>query len=146
MKLNEFVEATARLEIYYGKEYTKEQAQIMFEELKDFEIERYKKLTSVVLKKCKYLPRLSDFFEADNETPKKTEEKEKKIIECKKCKGTGYIAYKKKIDNGGKYLIYTMAAVCDCGNAQVYRGWEIEDKEHRTSYFTPTIQELGLKI
>lgn len=144
MEINEFIDATSRIETYYGKEYTKEQAQIMFEELKELESNRYKKLISVVLRKCKYLPRLSDFFDAHNETPKITEEKEKKIIECKKCNGTGYVTYKKKINNGGKLLIYTMAAVCDCGNAQIYRGWEIEDKEHRTNYYTPTLQELGL--
>lgn len=144
MEINEFIEATSKVETYYGKDYTKEQSQIMFEELKDFELERYKKIISVVLRKCKYLPKLSDFFDAHNETPKKIEEKEKEIIECKKCNGTGYVAYKKKIDNGGEFLIYSMAAICDCGNAQVYRGWEQTD--HKTDYYTPTLQELGLSI
>ena len=148
MQLNEFIEATAKLETYYDKEYTKEKAQIMFEELKNITVERYRKLISATIRKCKYLPRLSDIFEAQLEIIENygDDNKLQEKIECKKCKGSGYIVYKKKIDNGGIPLVYNMAAVCDCGNAEVYRGWETENNAHRTNYFTPTIQELGLKI
>ena len=42
MILGEFIEATSRLEQYFGKEYTNEQRQIMFEELSKMPLEKFK--------------------------------------------------------------------------------------------------------
>jgi len=146
MEIGEFVEAMARLEKYYGKEYTKEQSQIMFEELRDFPIARYKQLVSQVIRKCKFLPKVVDFIQADLEvqyTSAQQEEKEK--VECKKCNSTGYITYKKKIDNGTSLFYNEYAAICSCGNAKVYDGQNITDKRYKSSYYTPTAYELGLE-
>ena len=65
MQINEFIEATSRLEKYYAKEYTKDQLEIMYDELKHLDISRYKKLISVVMHSEKYLPKLPAFFDAD---------------------------------------------------------------------------------
>ena len=147
MQINEFIEATARLEDYYGKEYTKQQRQIMFDELKHLDIARYKKLVSTVLRTCKYLPKISDFIEADKEEPyisENIEEETKEKKDCQICNGTGYIIYKKKIKDGNKELVYDYVAICKCGNSKQYKGWEIQDTKHRSNYYTPHMEELGI--
>lgn len=144
MQIGEFIESTGRLEKYYGKEYTNEQRQIMFDELKSFSIERYRQLVTSVLKKCKYLPKISDFIEANKEEPY-SQRQEAEKVECKKCNSTGYRTYTKIIRDGTRELKNTYAALCDCGNAKQYKGWEIEDKQHFSNFYVPTIKELGLE-
>lgn len=145
MEISEFVEATSRLEQYYGKEYRKEQLQIMFEELKEMQIERYKQLVSQAIKTCKFLPKVADFTQLDKEVQyTDTDKEENEKIECKKCNSTGYIVYTKKIKDGNKPYYCQYAALCDCGNAKQYKGWEISDKAHRSNYYIPTVQELRL--
>lgn len=146
MEISEFIEATARLEQYFGKEYTKEQIQIMFDELKDFKITRYKKLVSEAIKQCKFLPKVADFIQIDFETQYSKEKEEKERIECNKCNGTGYVMYKKKIDNGANAFYNEYAAVCSCGNAKVYDGLKIADARHKSDYYIPTVNELGLEV
>lgn len=146
MEISEFIEATNRLEQYYNKEYSNEQRQIMFEELKEINIERYRKLISAVLKKCKFLPKIADFVDTDMEMPHThSQEEEKEKIECKKCNSTGYVIYTKVTKNGDKEMKNQYAAICTCGNAKQYKGWEIKDKVHRSNFYIPLIQELGLK-
>ena len=146
MQIGEFIEATARLEEYYGKEYTKQQMQIMFDELSHLDIARYRKLISAVLRKCKYLPRIVDFIEADKEEPYNTNETKEaqEKIDCPICGGTGYVIYKKKIKDGDRELIYDYAAICRCGNSKQYKGWEIQDTKHRSNYYIPYADELGI--
>lgn len=145
MTQSEFIEITARIENYYGKEYTTEQRKIMYEELGDFTTERYRKLVSSVLRKCKFLPRISDFIEANKEEPYSTSSKEETPkIECSICGGTGIVIYKRKIVDGDRELVYDYAAICRCGNTKQYKGWEIQDVKHRSNYYTPYIDELGL--
>lgn len=143
MTQGEFIEATARLENYYDKEYTNEQRRIMFEELSALPIERYKKLITVVIRKSKYLPKIADIFEANIEEPY-TNNSQKELIECKQCKSTGYILYTKIIKNGNEELKYTYGAVCKCGNAKRYDGTQIMDKEHRSKFYIPLAQEIGI--
>lgn len=146
MTNGEFIEATTRIENYYGKEYTNEQRKIMFSELGYLDISRYRKLVSAVLRKCKYLPRIADFIEADKEEPyindKEEEQKEKK--DCPICGGSGYIIYKRKIKDGERELIYEYSAMCNCGNGKQYKGWEIQDTKHRSNYYIPYKEELVL--
>lgn len=144
MTINEFVTATARLETYFDKEYKQEQLKIMHEELKDYEINRYKQLISLAIKECKFLPKVADFIRIDHENPAKRNIEVIEKIECKKCGSTGYIPYTKKISNGTKKLYYTYASVCDCGNIKQYKGWEMEEKENRSEYYMPLAKELGL--
>lgn len=137
MNRSEFVETTSRMEQYYGKEYTTQQLQIMFEELSSLSVERYKKLISVVIRKSKYLPKIADIIEANLEEPYTNNDKPKETIDCKKCNSTGYILYTKLLKNGGKDLKYTYASICSCGNAKQYDGTIIVDKEHRSNFYIP---------
>lgn len=142
MQINEFIEATARLEKYYDKEYPKDKLKIMHEELQNFSIERYKFLISKAIRKCKFLPRVCDFVQIDLEFPEQKIEEEKEIISCSKCNSTGIVVYTKKIPNGNEALVCQYAAICDCGNHKQYKGWE--NKEHKSDYYTPMAKELGL--
>lgn len=127
MLINEFIEATSRLENYYGKEYQTIQRQIMFEELKDLKIERYKKLCSAIMRKSKYLPKIADFIEANNEVPFETKTNSEQV-ECNVCNGSGYVFYKKVIED----FVYDYVCRCTCSNAQN------KNKE------IPTYKQLGI--
>lgn len=145
MQANEFIEATSRLEKYYGKEYSKEQLEIMFEELKTMDISRYKQLISVVMRSEKYLPKLVAFFDADKNVSYAQEEKERQKVQCKKCNSTGYVIYTKVIKDGTRNFSNVYGALCDCENAKQYKGWEIEDKIHSSNFYVPSIHELGME-
>lgn len=145
MQSGEFVEATTRLEQYYGKEYTNEQRQIMFDELQNLPIERYKQLISMLIKKSKFLPKIADFTEVDIETPYTIQDKIQKT-ECKKCNSTGYLIYTKVIKDGNRELKNQYACLCNCGNAKKYEGWNVSDKRYKSEFYTPFAQEIGLKI
>ena len=144
MQIGEFIEATGRLEKYYDKEYANEQRQIMFDELQGLDINRYKKLISLVIKTSKFLPKVADILEVNRQQPYNIDKEEKQKIECKKCNGTGYLLYTKRINNGDRFLKYTYAAICDCGNATQYDGTKINDKEHRSKYYISYAKELNL--
>lgn len=143
MDISEFIAATSRIETYYGKEYNKEQRTIMFDELSKLDIERYRSILSIVLKKCKYLPKLADIIEIDNEIPHERKEEIQEKKDCKKCKNTGYIIYTKKIKNGDKVFLNQYAAICSCGNAKAYKGWETQVK---SNYYIPIAQEIGMEV
>lgn len=145
MQIDEFIEATGRLEKYYGKEYEKEQRRIMFEELQSLNIERYRQLISMLIKKSKFLPKIADFTEVDIETPYTIQDKIQKT-ECKKCNSTGYLIYTKVIKDGNRELKNQYACLCNCGNAKKYEGWNVSDKRYKSEFYTPFAQEIGLKI
>ena len=134
MKLDEFIEATNRLENYYGKELSAEQSQIMFEELEKLSIEKYRKLISKCLRTCKYMPKIADILEANNELVGEVTEEKKQIIPCSKCDGTGYVVYTKFIANGNERIPYSYAARCTCENGK------------NANQKVPTYEELGIKI
>lgn len=129
MELSEFIEATSRLENYYGKEYTTEQRRIMHEELKNLTVERYRQLISAIMRKSKFLPKIADFLEADMELPHQQKEVTESV-ECEVCHGEGYVYYKKIIPS--ENLEYNYACRCICQNGQS------KNKD------IPTFQELGI--
>lgn len=143
MTNGEFIEATSRLEKYYEKEFNTEQQRIMFEELKEMPVDKYKKAITYCIRNSKFLPKIADILNAMNEV-KTTVVTEKDRIECRKCKSTGYVPYYKKIDNGGKEIIYQFFAVCNCGNEKRYDGTTISDIEHKSKFYVPLMNEIGL--
>lgn len=135
MQLDEFIQATGRLETYYDKELKTEQIQIMYEELKNISIDRYVKLISKCIRKCRTMPRISDILEANMELVGEINEDEnKQIIPCKKCDGSGYVIFTKFIANGNERIPYSYAARCVCENGK------------NANQKVPTYEELGIKI
>ena len=118
MTWHEFFEITKKIEEYYDKQYSTEQMQIMYEQLKDWDKDKYRVCVDYVLRRSKYLPKLADLFDAVKETKVKKEQ-EKEHTECDTCNGTGYIQETRLI-NG---LDYKFAHICpDCDNAEEYDG------------------------
>lgn len=110
MQVGEFIEATSRLEKYHEREYTTEQRQIMFQELENMPIERYKRIIVKLIRESKYFPKIADILEKDKEIG--YEKIEEEIVECKICKGVGLLTYKKEFEG----LMYTYACRCSCQN------------------------------
>lgn len=143
MKADEFIEVTSRLETYYGKEYTNEQRAIMFDELKHLDINRYKQLVSLILKRSKFLPKIADFIELNKEEPYAKKQDENEKVDCKICNETGYVTYKKVINNGtGRKIINEYGAICKCRQKPKYEGWEVTDYSHKSDYYIPYIEEI----
>lgn len=112
----DFVDITTEMEKFYEKEYNDEQRKYIFETFKNLPKERYRQVVNIVFRTCKFLPKLADLIEIEQNLPKeKKEEKEK--VDCKLCNGTGFINYTKLIPNGDKKLEYQFVARCGCANS-----------------------------
>lgn len=118
MTNGEFIEATSRLEKYFEKEYTIEQSKIMFEELKNLSIDRYKQIIAKCIRDKKFLPKIADILEINNELMIKKTREEVEEVECSKCNSKGFILYKKKDPNTMQE--YEYACRCTCKNANNY--------------------------
>lgn len=151
----EFIEETGKLEKYYGKELETFQLKIWKEELGHLSLTRYRQIIRQIFKISKFMPKLADIIEINSSLiseKKQTEETE--TVECSRCKGLGFITYAKLIDNGvideekniTEKISYQYFARCDCanGNKYIYDGSKIQDSEHRSKYYVPSITELGL--
>ncbi len=134
MILSEFIEATSKLENYYEKEYSNEQRIIMFDELKNFSIERYKKIISQCIRDCKFLPKIADIIKANGEIVEIKSEDNTPKYDCNKCNKTGYVMYTKVIQEGDKTIPYNYALRCTCKNGE-YSNKKI-----------PTYEEMGIEI
>lgn len=138
MTYEEFVIKTKTLEDFYGKEYNSTQKEIMFDELKYYNIEKFDKAIRFICKINRYKPTLNEIIEAMKSSNINSEEKQ--IIPCKFCKGTGYFMYK-KIENG---YPYEYACLCICQNADglEYNGSKISDKDHRSNFYIKSAREV----
>ena len=135
MTLGEFIEANNRLESYYEKEYTTEQRQIMYEELKNLSVERYKKVIAQCIRTCKFMPKIADIVKANMEiVENRNIEETRNRFECDKCNGTGYVAFTKIIQDGNKVIPYVYSARCVCENANY------------VNVKVPNFKELGVEV
>ena len=113
----EFIEATSRLEKYFEKSYTTEQLQIMYEELKNLSIDRYKQIIARCIRNYKLLPRIAHILEITNELMiLKTREEVEETEKCSRCNSKGFILYKKKDQNTMQEYEYACRCTCKNGN------------------------------
>lgn len=146
MEVAEFIEETSKIEKYYEKELDKFQRDIWYQELKNHSISRYRQIVNQIFRKCKFMPKLADIISINDELPYQTNKKEVQKVDCGKCKGLGLMFYKKLIDNGSNKLEYEYVARCECQNGleYAYDGTIISDVKHRSKFYVPTAQQLGL--
>ena len=145
MKIDEFMEVINQVERFYSKEIPEEQKQVMYKELKNMELVRFKYIIAQHYRTSPYLPKLPDILEINKKLGYSQIKKDKEVKKCEKCKGTGYILYKKIIDNGkGGKIINTYAAICTCRQKRKYEGWKIADEEHRSNYYIPYVEEIKI--
>lgn len=136
MTNTEFIENTSRLERYFEKTYSVEQLKIMFEELKNLNAERYKQIITQLIRTSKFMPKIADIIEMNNNLPKMGRKENNDLEDCKLCNNTGYVTYERIVENGDKKSKQTYMAVCSCKRQQRYTG---------KNYYIPTIEELNLK-
>lgn len=142
MKIEEFMNEIKQIENFYDKQLTDEQKQIWFKELKYIELKRFKYIEAQIYKTLKFMPKLADIIEINSNLGYSQQKLEENKIKCKKCNGTGYLTYIKKVDDGVRTLEYTFGAICSCRQQPKYEGWKISDERHRTNYYTPYIEEV----
>lgn len=136
MNYTEFVETTSKLEHYFDKEYKTEQMKIMFDALKSWNIEKYKRAVNYCIRNCKFLPKLADLTNIDIDFAQVKNKEKIEFTKCKKCNGEGFIKYFRVTSNGEKPITYEYIALCTCTNAQKQR--EIN------KYNLPTLAEIGM--
>lgn len=136
MTQSEFIEATTRVENYFGKEYTSEQRKIMYENLKDWNKEKYVKAINYCIRNNKYLPKIADLTNKDIYTTTVQNKEKIEFVKCDKC-NEGFVRYFKCIKNGDKILKYEYIALCTCENGKKQR--EIN------KYDLPTLAEVGIQ-
>lgn len=131
MELNEFIETTSKIEKYFEKEYTTEQSQIMFEQVKNMSAERYLKAVNGCIRNCKFMPKLADILKASSEIDNVDYSKKREHTPCKICGGRGFVRYSKILQETG--YEYDYACRCNCNNGDYY------------SKKIPTFEELGIQ-
>lgn len=147
MEISEFVEETSKLEKFYGKEMEDVQRKIWYQEFKNLSINRYRQIIMQAYRQCKFMPKLADIYEIQNTLSYGQSKKEiAEKVNCSKCNGLGIVFYKKSIDNGDANLIYDYVARCACQNGMEYSydGTQISDTEHRSKFYIPIAQQLGI--
>lgn len=141
MNLTEFITKTATLEEFYEKKFNQTQRDIWYDELKSYSADRYEKAIDKDCKTLQYRPSLSAMIEAIQHVSSSTTEKEK--VECKACKGTGYILYHKIIN--GHDCEY--ASLCNCPNAigLEYDGAKIAETDRRSKYYLEKVENIFMR-
>lgn len=140
----DFDVATTDLEAYYEKAFNPTQKQIWFEELQYYTTEKYKKAINKICKTSQYRPTLGIMLDTIRSI-KDEQEAPKEAVECKACHGTGYIIYKKKIND----MEYDYVCQCNCPNAigLDYDGTKIADKEKRSDYYlAKAVDVFGVEV
>lgn len=117
MTKEEFLKATINLQEFYNRKLNETQLGFWFDELKDCEVEKYKRAIGEFAKNNKSLPALSEVL------TKIRNLKDRKVIDpsiiaekiqCSTCNGTGVVKYYKK-ENGYNY---EYACKCYCENGK----------------------------
>ena len=136
MTFEEFRKETSNIESFYEKALNPTQVQIWFEEIKNYPVERYRQAIKKVCKTSQYKPSLSLVLETIRTT--KPEQLKTEPVECKACKGSGYVLYKKIFND----LEYEYVSLCNCPNAigKEYNGRT--SKENPTDYYIPRAVDI----
>ncbi len=115
MQISDFIEATSRLEKYFDKTYTTEQSKIMYEEMKELSIERYKMIVAQCIRNCKYLPKIAEILAINSEIRIQKNNENIEEESCNICGSKGFILYT-KLDKANNYN-YQYVCRCKCKNA-----------------------------
>ena len=138
MTLEEFTIKTKTLEDFYGKDLNYTQADIWFDELKNYSAEKYEKAIRNICKTSQYKPTLVQMLEEIRKVKAQVLSQQK--VKCNYCKGTGYILYNRTVNNH----VYEYVCLCTCANADglEYNGLQISDQEHRQPFYVAKAQDI----
>jgi hypothetical protein len=143
MTFDEFKRASQRLEDCYGRTLSQPQAQIWFDELKYYTLEKYEKAIRNLCTSYQYFPTLSVMLNAIKNVKADVNLAPSEPVPCEACRGSGYLFYKKVIDG----IPYDYVCLCSCQNAigKEYDGTKIADKEHRSNYYIAKAEDVFYK-
>lgn len=134
----EFIQATARLEKYFDKEYKTEQLKEMFYAMQDWNLERYTRTVNYCIRNNKFLPKIADMLNTDIGNVNTSRTQEIITVPCKRCNGSGLIKYFKKLEDGPRTLTYEFIALCNCENGK--------QQKEVNGYKLITADKLGLRV
>lgn len=140
MEVKDFIQETRDLEQYYEKQLDEFQRKIWFDELKEISLPRYRQIIREILRTSKFMPKLSDVLETSRNMAYKAENTIQESVECSKCNSEGIITYTKVVEG----IPYIFAARCTCKNGDRYRYNGQEMHEHKSKYYVPSIEEVGI--
>lgn len=145
MKIEEFDEEINKIERFYQKQgaITDEQRQIWYRELRNLDIARFKYIIAQIYRTSKFLPKLADIIETNNNLGYSQIKQEQNTNNCKICNGTGYVTYKRTTKNGANDMLYNFGAICSCRTKQKYDGWKVTDERYKSNYYIPFIEKIG---
>ena len=142
MTNKEFMQYTQEIENFYGQKLSDVEKNVWYENLKFMTIERFNYIIAEIYKVNKFMPKLAEVLEMHRSIPYVENIKKDVKGHCEKCDDTGYVTYTKIVNNRP----YTYMAVCDCGRHNRYDGSKIHDEKHRSDYYMPTVDEIGLEV
>lgn len=143
MNNKDFIQYVQEIERFYGQRLNDKEREVWYESLKFMTLERFNYIIAEIYKTNKFMPKLSDVMDMHKQIPYTTATPQKEVNgHCEKCNDTGYIIYTKEIEGHP----YKYAAVCDCGRQNRYDGKTIQDERHRSEYYVPTLDEIGLEV
>lgn len=120
MTREEFMKSTTKLQELFHRSFNDTQLDFWFDELKGYDIEKYKRAIGDYARKSRTLPALSDILQAiRNLKPQGTEQQQAEVkkVHCDTCHGSGLVKY---ILDGYEYL-----CKCFCENGKKYDGMEL---------------------
>lgn len=143
MTYEEFTSATAKLEGCFNRSLNAIQLEVWFDELKYYDLEKYKRAVKKVCTQNQYFPTLSVMLDAIRNLKSETNLAPSEPVPCEACRGSGYLFYKKVIDG----IPYDYVCLCSCQNAigKEYDGTKIADKEHRSNYYIAKAEDVFYK-
>ena len=120
MTKEEFLETTSKLQAFYHRELNNVQISYWYDELKKYDIEKYKRVVGEFVRYSKSFPSLSEVLpriaNLKEDAPKKEEELPR--VKCNTCHGSGIVKYIKK--NGGMEYDYYCKCYCQNGARVTY--------------------------
>ena len=108
-------------------------------------INRYEQIVVETFKQCKFMPKLADIIEIDNNLPYNVNaNKNIEKVECKICNSNGVVKYFKKVIDGDRELVYEYYARCNCQNGKEfeYDGTTINDTKHRSKSYVANLEQI----
>lgn len=116
MTKDEFVSSTINFQDLYNKKLNDTQLEFWYDELKDFEVNKYKRVIGEFAKSQKTFPALSEVLNKIKGFQEPTVVKPVEIekVKCNVCHGSGLVKYVKK-ENGIDYDFYCK---CFCDNGK----------------------------
>lgn len=130
---DEFLNSTINLQELYNKKLNETQLEFWYDELKFYEIDKYKRVIGEFAKSQKTFPALSEVLNKIKGIQEQTVVKPIEIerVKCNVCHGSGLVKYVKK-ENG---IDYEYLCKCFCDNAKQSSVKDLPLREYKDVFY-----------